>query len=574
MLFIVFFFVFVHVTLLIPGFVAVKKSGLFSDSPPIELISGYVISLLFFALLAFSNYIFDINLLVTRFFCWAILALTFWIFIKNHYYQDLLVYKIPLVCAVLMSLLSTAFLSLTFASPYKFVPDPHNQPYRNYKVLSVKVLNIIQTQADDNYIPYRQAQFFTHRIDAGSNNFISEWGVTFFQRTPLMGAVTANYFNIFGETTPLQYTWSNTGFDPDQTYLQFQLISHVLNALFIIPAFFLLLKLFGSKTAVLSSLFLTISPFFLYNSIFSWPKSLVAFFVLSSFFLLLHGKTRYVIMAGAVSGIGYLTHDLAVLYIGTAVCLLLYQRRYRDLLIYISIPVVFLLPWLYAADIYYRKPSSFFIYPFSTHGQPQPGQNQQIINSFLHTSPLKIIWIRLVSLFYLLSPYQLLFSDATQSWAKRFWAVGYFSIPGSIGLGLMVPAYIGLVRARAKVLILSMMPVVFAVLVFGWPKGLGALHFAQASVVLLTGIAVSYMLKLKDSRWLLLPLLFGVAQLIFFMLYSYRFNIGAWYGSFSDIACLSVIAAIISAVGYEIYAVSQSKKSFIFDQNTLVRPLP
>jgi len=324
------YLIFINVSLLLPGYVIVKKTKYLSKNPGIEISFAYLVTIVFFAFLATVTYAVNIRAGISRVICWLVLLACAYIFMRQHYYKDLWKLRFPLICLVLMTLVSSAFVGLTFNSKYTFVPDPVAQSNRNYHVLSVKVLNISQTQANDNYIPYRQAQFFINHSNPAKDSFIQEWGVNFFQRTPLMGAVTANYFNLFHEKVPIDYTWSKTSNDVDHTYVQFQLISNVLNALFIIPAYFLLIKLFNKKTALITCLFLVVSQFFLYNATFSWPKSLVAFFVLLSWLLLLEKKMNYTVLAGIASGVAYLTHDLAILYIGASVLLLLFNKRFRE----------------------------------------------------------------------------------------------------------------------------------------------------------------------------------------------------------------------------------------------------
>jgi hypothetical protein len=463
-----------------------------------------------------------------------------------------------------MTVFSSAFIGLTFNTTRPYVPDPVAQPGRNYNVLDVKVLNVAQTQANDNSIPYRQAQFFVDRIDPAKGDFMNEWNVRFFQRTPLMGAVTANYFNLFNEHPPTDYIWSDNSPDPSHTYLQFQLLAHVLNALFILPAFFLLTKLFNKKVALISCLFLVVSPFFLYNAVFSWPKSLVAFFILLSWLMILEKKQSYTILAGVASGLAYLTHDLAILYIGASVVLLLWNRRFRDILLFGATTLFFALPWLIISTLVYHKPSTFALYPFSVSGIPQVEQKHQIIQNFLHTSPLRLIKIRIDNLVYLLTPYQL-FGSGLGNISVRLWTLGLFSIPGSLGLGLIVPAILGVFRKfrDATLLILIFTPVIIETVVIGWPKGLGALHFAESVTVLLFGLSIYFLTGLKSRLWLSLALAANFLQLVFFVAFSYRYAVGAWFKHPSDILSLLVMAAIVLFCGGAIYKIATGKSFWV-----------
>src|SRR5258708_1832911 len=139
----------------------------------------------------------------------------------------------------------------------------------------------------------------------------------------------------------------------------------------------------------------------------SWAKSLVDLCILLSWLLLLEKKMRYTILAGIASGLAYLAHDLAVLYIGASVVLLLYNKRLKETMAFGFTALVFAIPWLITADFLYHEPSSFIYYPIATEGIPQVRQSQHIIHQFLHTSPLRLLAIRIGNFIYLMAPYQL-----------------------------------------------------------------------------------------------------------------------------------------------------------------------
>jgi hypothetical protein len=561
-IFSVLFLIFVHVSLLVPGYVITRKIGWLRKSPGAELAFGYLVSIALFAAFATANYALKFPPTLSRVLCWLIILGSLFELYRSKYFRDLVKLRFPLVCLFLMTLMSTAFIGLSFNTAKPYVPDPTAQPGRNYNVLAVKVLNVAQTQANDNSIPYRQAQFFTNRIDPGKGDFINEWSVTFFQRTPLMGAVTANYFNLFGESTPVDYIWSAASPDPRHTYLQFQLIAHAMNALFMVPAFFLLIRLFNRKTAIIGSLFLVTSPFFMYNAIFSWPKSLVAFFILLSWLLILEEKPNYTILAGVASGLAYLTHDLAVLYISASVVLLLWNRRFREILWFATTTIVFMLPWLAVSSIIYHKPSTFIYYPFSIGGIPQPGQGKMLIHQFFHTSPIQIAKYKAENVVYLATPYQL-FTPGDVS--VRLWSLGLFSIPGSLGFGLIIPAILGLFKRfrDATLWILILTPLITETFIIGWPRGLGAMHFAESMTVLLVGLGVYFLTGLKNRLWLYLAFFVSTIQLAFFVAFSYRNAFGAWFRQPSDILILLVMATIVGYTSWAIYKTANAKKLWL-----------
>lgn len=555
------FFIFVHLVLLIPGYVAAVNSGFVKKYLGIELCFGYLISLAFLAGVATITYIFKISPIISQIIFWLIFFCSVSIFIYQKLYNKLLALWFPLASFFLMSVLSLAVISLSFHGPYSYLPDPEKRADRNYNVLSVKVLNVAKTSADDNYIPYRQAQFFINHSDPAKDSFIGEWGVQFFQRTPLMGAVAAQYFTALDDKLPIDYLWSNTSLDPYHTYAKFQIIAQVLNALFIIPTFYLIERFFNRRAAAMTLFFIIPSQFFLYNAFFSWPKSLVAFLILLSWLLILEGRFRYLILAGIASGMAYLTHDLAVLYIGASLLLLLYQKRIRDSFIFAVVISLFVLPWVFISSVLYKKPSSFYLYPISTKGIPQTADRSKLIRDFLHTSPLRLLHIRLESLFYLLSPYQLIYSEGGQSIARRFWALGLYSVPGSLGIGLIIPSLIGSIKKIKNIpfWILSLVPVILSTIVIGWPRGYGSLHFAEATVVLLAGLGCYWLITAKHRIWAMLAYLASTLQLLIFIGYSYPNHLSLWLRSPGDTVRLLCITAIIIICGLGVYFIQTDK---------------
>jgi len=555
------YYIIFFVTLLIPGYVLVRRIGVFKQNPGAELALGYGITIIFFALLATLSYAAKVGPILTQVLTIFTILLSVYELIKKRYYVDIWILRFPLICVLIMSMLATLLISLPFLRPYSVIPDPKPNTGSNYRVYTVKLLNIAQTQANDNSIPYRQAQFFNNRLDPATAPFIEEWGVNFFVRTPLMGAVTANYFNLLGEKPPVDLIWRKSTVDKHNTYIQFQILANILNSLFILPAFFLLSKFFNKKTATLTCLFITINQYFLYNAFFSWPKSLVAFFVLTSWLLILEKKKTYTLAAGIMLAIAYLTHDLAVLYIGATLLYLLFSRRLKDLLWIILAPLACVLGWILIAGRIYHQPSNFMYYPFSLYDIPQPSQHRMIIQEFLHTSPIKIIYIRLQNIFYLLSPYQLFSAKLNGTLPATFWALSLYSIPGALGIGLMPVVFVAAFKKLAdwKFWILAIFPVLFEVVIIGWPRGLGALHFAEASVVLLMGVSIHLLTRLNKSYWLLLAYLLNVGGLVLFITFSYHFAIRGWFNTIFHTAITFAIIGLVMVVSWLVSVVQRGK---------------
>jgi hypothetical protein len=564
------YFIFIHLALLIPGYAIVMRFKSFKDrSPAIILGTAYATSLALFGTIALLTYAFKLPHTGIRIFAWSLLLVSTYVIIQSKLYAAWRDYAFPLASLFVLSLFSLVVIGLKFNAPMTIVPDPERLPNRNYEALTVKVLNVAQTPANDNYIPYRQAQFIVNRSDPAKDSFIDEWGVHFFQRTPLMGAITAYFFIMSSDQPPIDYTWSASAQDLDETFDKFQIISHILNGLFVIPAYYLLSKFFNRKTAAISTLFFTISPFFIYNAFFSWPKTLTTFFILVSWLLLYEKKTRYVVVAAILAGYAYLTHDLAVLYIGATCLALLWARRFKDVIIYATVPFLFIVPWLAVARFGFHKTSTFIYYPFSIHGIPQYEQRHEVVREFFRTSPLRLIAIKLDFLYYLFSPYQLIMSEPGQTLKRQLWAVGLFSVSGALGLGLLIPLVLAGWRAIFNKLlplqywIYAIVPVVLCTVIIGWPKGLGAMHFAQAVVVLFTGLAIHYLLHLKQRIWLLLAFAVNAVYLGYFIAFSFGFSVRDWLRSPSDLVSLVILAVVTIAYGYGVFWIANAKPATV-----------
>lgn len=541
------YFFFVHLTLFVPSYAFIRSTRWLDKHEEVLICSAYALSLVLYSAVSMLGYVLNTNNSITHFFGWIYILIGSIIFIQKKYYLEVSKLKALFFVFISLSLVSFLFINLNFTTNKSYVPDPEYIANSNYEALNVKVLNITHTNANDNYIPYRQAQFIINRLNPATSSFIDEWGVHFFQRTPLMGSVSAFYFDLFLSKPPVDYLWRITAVDPSNTYLQFQIIASILNSLLLLPAYYLIRKLFNKKTAFISLLFLATSQFFLYNSFYTWPKSLVAFFILFSWYLLLENKLKFTVMAGVVSAAAYLTHDLAFLYIAASLLMLLYKKRFNDILVVLGITITAALPWIITSSLVYKKASTFYLYPFSVDDIPQPGKQQEVIRKFISTPVTQLIAIRLRSFMYLLTPYSL-YAPGSEILSKRIWAAGIFPITGAVGLGMVIPTLLGLIyRIRQyPIWILLITPLLLIAIIFGWsyPGSIAAIHFAQPIVVILIGCGSWYLLQLKTR--LLLPAAFftSLVYTIYFMAYSYDFAVNGWLTTPKSVISLMGIAAI------------------------------
>lgn len=266
-------------------------------------------------------------------------------------------------------LLTTAYVSLPLKGSRVFFPDPEYNNTANYETLNVKILNLAHTTANDNYVPFRQAQFFNNSVDLNDSPYLMpEWGVNFFYRTPVMGIFSAYYFDLFNQKLSLNYPWQETGSILVEPYIQFQLLAQFLNSIIILSAFVFVKKMFDKRVAFATISVMAISGFFVYNSFFSWPKSFTAYAILAAFYLII-SKKNY-LFSGIILAIAYLIHDLALFYIvGAALTVIVTEKNRLRLLFKLLTPLIILiLPWYIFGRIVYKQESLFMYYPFSVRG--------------------------------------------------------------------------------------------------------------------------------------------------------------------------------------------------------------
>jgi len=432
-----------------------------------------------------------------------------------------------LVIVFLFFLSTVFFVAFPLAKSNKYVPDPNYDTSANYDRINVKIINLAHTNANDNYLPYRQAQFFLNRTNLDEqSNLMPEWGVGFFMRTPLMGMVSAHILSILTGEISFQYPWREVAEFPQYDYLMFQIIAQFLNALVFLSGYLLLEKLFSRRVALISLCVMALSGFFIYNTFYTWPKSFTAFLILGAFYLA-YAKRQF-FFAGTLMGMAYMAHDLALFFMPGILLLAVNSRvlKHSAISVLKSIApfILILLPWNIISRFIYGQESVFYYYPFAINGLPF--SKDTVISEFFNTPITQILYSKLQSLAFLVLPFQFIFEKA--SLLEKVATSTIFSLPGAAGLAIIPLSVWGIVTNLKKTRILFFgiifIPLLCAISLIGWPKGLGALHFAQATVVLLIGYAASRLIKLRDIMKAAILILL-IAQLIMFSLYSYSVSI-------------------------------------------------
>jgi hypothetical protein len=281
----------------------------------------------------------------------------------------------------------------------------------------------------------------------------------------------------------------------------------MLGAQIILSSYLILSRIFGVSKARLAMPFLAISPFIIWNTFYTSPKSMAAYFLLLSLFLIMERK---VIRSGVIAALGFLSHSYALFYIIGFLFLVYrktrasFQYRMRNLFIFLAAAALTVAPWMIWSSFIYGHTSSFILYPLASTGPDSTLGPSIIIENFLKTPKSLFIWVRVVHAYRTLFPWTL---ALVPEWFIQFgwytiisWTnsinqlilISYiFTIPGGLSFSLALPAYLFWIRSKDKMIFASVtFPVLFAILFFGYPTlGLSSL-MAQPLIPILVGGAI------------------------------------------------------------------------------------
>jgi len=163
----------------------------------------------------------------------------------------------------------------------------------------------------DSRIPFHVVQLVAH----GTGPY-SELGASYFSpynfssRGPLAGIAEAPLVLLSGGKPPA--TMPEQGWAPfdAQGFMAFRLAAMAFSCTALLSLWTLTRRLAGSRAAQLAVLLAATAPVILHETWYTWPKLLAASFVLLAATCLISGRP---LRAGALVGIGYLVHPMALL---------------------------------------------------------------------------------------------------------------------------------------------------------------------------------------------------------------------------------------------------------------------
>jgi hypothetical protein len=302
---------------------------------------------------------------------------------------------------------------------------------------NVKVQYLTSLPAD-NYYPFAVAEFFLRGVSFQRERPILP-GNEVSNRTILM-SLTALPFRValgaphdhpqLGIYDYMGRAWPDVAKLNTADYFdQFSVVGLVLNSLMLLGVFVFCSSLGANSLLPLAALLYVTNPYFIGQTVFTWPKALAGFFILLAWTSIRRGHGAVVV--AALMALAWHCHPYAIVF---AVCVGLFyltqwrrkESRVPQVVAYSLVFGLLLAPWIVWTRLVLHIPSDLIAQNFTGPG-----------TEMAWTSPMNLVWIRCHNLFYLLCstiftifPFD--FKAVLTSWE--------LSLPGMVGLVLIYPA--------------------------------------------------------------------------------------------------------------------------------------
>ena len=302
---------------------------------------------------------------------------------------------------------------------------------------NVKVQHLTSHPAD-NYIPYAVAEFFLRGVSFHKERPILP-GNEVSNRTILMSLVALPFRVALGAPRdhPQLGTYHYLGRDwpdvaklyADDSFEQFAIVGLVLNSLLLVGALVFCAGLGVNSLLPAATLLYVTNPYFIGQTIYTWPKALAGFFILLAWNSIRSGHGP-AIVAALLAG-AFHSHPYAIVFAGWAGLYYLIkwsrtESRWPAVIPYLVVFALLVAPWIIWTRYVLQIPSDLVAQNFAGAG-----------TELAWASPLTFVWIRLHNLFYLLCstiflvyPFDL--KPIVNNWLE--------SLPGALGLVMIFPA--------------------------------------------------------------------------------------------------------------------------------------
>jgi hypothetical protein len=318
-------------------------------------------------------------------------------------------------------------------------PDPLPDGIYIFKThtTNVKVQYLTLLPAD-NYIPFAVAEFFLRGVSFRKERPILPANEVS-NRTILMSLVVLPFRAALGapHDHPQLGTYNYLGREwPDVSKLntgnyfeQFAVVGLVLNSLMLLGLFVFCSSLGANSILPLATLLYVTNPYFIGQTVYTWPKAMAGFFILLAWASLRTGHGPFVV--AALLAMAFHCHPYAIVFaVCTGLFYLMQWRREKSrlpsLVVYLLVFGLILTPWIIWTRLVLDIPSDLVAQNFAGPGT-EPAW----------ASPIGFLWIRLHNFFYLICStiflvYPFDFKAILNAWQ--------FSLPGVVGLVMIYPA--------------------------------------------------------------------------------------------------------------------------------------
>jgi hypothetical protein len=302
---------------------------------------------------------------------------------------------------------------------------------------NVKIQHLTSHPAD-NYFPYAVAEFFLRGVSFAKERPILP-GNEVSNRTIMMSLVALPFRVALGAPRdhPQLGTYHYLGRDwPDvaklyaaDSFEQFAIVGLVLNSLLLVGLLVFCATLGPGSVLSAATLLYVTNPYFIGQTLYTWPKAMAGFFILLAWNSIRHGNGPAIV--AALLALAFHCHPYAVVFAGWVGLVYLTQLRREEsrlpaVVSYLLIFALIVAPWIIWTQYFLQIPSDLVAQNFAGAG-----------TELAWASPLTFIWIRLHNLFYLLCstiflvyPFDL--RPVVNNWLE--------SLPGALGLALIYPA--------------------------------------------------------------------------------------------------------------------------------------
>lgn len=342
--------------------------------------------------------------------------------------------KVSLALWVLLLVLCLGLLHLDVRFPE---PLPDGIYIFKTHTTNVKVQYLTSLPAD-NYIPFAVAEFLLRGISFKKERPILP-GNEVSNRTILMSLAALPFRAALGAPLdrPQLGTYNYVGREwPDVSKLntgdyfeQFAVVGLVLNSLMLLGLLVFCSSFVANSVLPLATLLYVTNPYFIGQTVFTWPKAMAGFFILLAWSSIRRGHGPVVV--AALLALASHCHPYAIVFAGCSGLYYLTQWR-RDkprvpsVILYLLVFALILAPWIIWTRFVLHIPSDLVMQNFAGPGT-EPAW----------ASPMGFFWIRLHNLFYLICSTIFLVYPFDFRAVVNGWLV---SLPGVIGLVMIYPA--------------------------------------------------------------------------------------------------------------------------------------